>query len=187
MGARARATVRALNALEWWTDRARPARAPRVGTGSIAPSSSVPTVLRVLALGYAAVLLALGAQPSHPERSSVGFLQTVLHLTAEQAAVFRSFVDLAGNVAVFVPLGLLVMAAWRVPLLGLLSGLLVGGACELMQLFEPGRVASVVDVLTNALGGLLGAALVLARARVPRRPAQPDVLEMPTPVLVEQR
>jgi VanZ family protein len=122
-------------------------------------------VLRVLAVGYAAVLLALGTQPSHPERSSVGFLETVLHLTAGQAAAFRAVVDLAGNVAVYLPLGLLVMAAWRIPWLGLASGLLVGGTCELVQLFEPGRVASLTDVLTNTAGGVLGAALVVARTR----------------------
>jgi VanZ family protein len=50
-------------------------------------------------------------------------------------------------------------------MIGLLSGLLVGGACELVQLFEPGRVASVVDLLTNTAGGLLGAALVVAWSR----------------------
>jgi glycopeptide antibiotics resistance protein len=144
-------------------------------------SASVRQVRRVLAVGYAAVLLTLGTQPTHPERSSVGFLQTV-HLTAGQATLFRELVDLAGNVAVFVPLGLLVMAAWRIPVLGLLSGLLVGGACELVQLFEPGRVASLVDVLTNTLGGLLGAALVLISAR--RRAARPvpDELVVREPV-----
>jgi VanZ family protein len=144
-------------------------------------------VLRVLAVGYAAVLLALGTQPSHPERSSVGFLETVLHLSAGQAALFRVLVDLAGNVAVFVPLGLLVMAAWRIPVLGLLSGLLVGGACELVQLFEPGRVASLVDVLTNTAGGLLGAALVLGRARRTAPGRAPAPVAHPGPVLAEQR
>jgi VanZ family protein len=140
-------------------------------------------VLRVLAVGYAAVLLTLGTQPSHPERSSVGFLQTVLHLTAEQAAVFRVLVDLAGNVGVFLPLGLLVMAAWRIPALGMLSGLIVGGACELVQLFEPGRVASLLDVLTNTAGGLLGAALVVGRTRrVPRTLPAPDSRTRPIPV-----
>jgi VanZ family protein len=143
-------------------------------------------VLRVLAVGYAAVLLALGTQPSHPERSSVGFLETVLHLTAGQAALFRAFVDLAGNVAVFVPLGLLVMAAWRIPVLGLLSGLLVGGACELAQLFEPGRVASLVDVLTNTAGGLLGAALILGRARRSAPRPSPAPVVQRAAVLVEQ-
>jgi hypothetical protein len=132
-------------------------------------------VLRILAVGYAAVLLALGTHPSHPERSSVGFLETVLHLTTEQAAAFRAFVDLAGNVAAFVPLGLLVMAAWRIRTLGMLSGLLVGGACELVQLFEPGRVASLVDVATNTAGGALGALLLSAvSGRIRRSRAAAD-------------
>lgn len=118
-------------------------------------------MLRILAVGYAAVLLALGTHPTHPETSSVASVGAVLHVPAAQAAAFRAFADLSGNVAVFVPLGLLVMAAWRVPALGMLSGLIVGGTCELVQLFEPGRVASLVDVATNTAGGVLGAALVV--------------------------
>jgi len=147
-------------------------------------------VLRVPAVGYAAVLLVLGTRPTHPERSSVGFLQTVLHLTADQAAVFRAIVDLAGNVAVFVPLGLLVVAAWRIPMLGMLSGLVVGGTCELVQLFEPGRVASLVDVLTNTAGGLLGAALVVVWGRRAAPRSQPSASAGPIaatrPIPVQQ-
>jgi VanZ family protein len=121
-------------------------------------------VLRIVALGYAALLVTLGVQPSHPERASVGFLTTVLHLTGEQAAAFHAMVDLAGNVAAFVPLGLLVAAAWRSSAAGLLAGLTVSATCELVQLFEPGRVGSLVDVLTNATGAALGAALLARRA-----------------------
>lgn len=120
-------------------------------------------MLRIVAVGYAALLITLGVQPSHPERASVGFLETVLRLTAEQADAFRAVVDLAGNVAVFVPLGLIVAAAWRSPALGLLAGLAVSGGCELVQLFEPGRVSSLVDVLTNTTGAALGAALLARR------------------------
>jgi VanZ family protein len=145
---------------------------------------TVGAVLRLLAAGYAALLLVLGTQPSHPERSSVGFLETVLHLTAGQAAAFRLLVDLAGNVAAYVPLGLLVMAAWRLPWPALASGLLVGGGCELVQLFEPGRVASLTDVLTNTAGGVLGATLLVARSRraVASRPAPLSLATMPVPV-----
>src|SRR4051794_19101573 len=159
MGDEARAIIRPLSAVVPVIGGG-----PRVASGGPVASASVRQVLRILAIGYAAVLLALGTQPSHPERSSVGFLQTVLHLTAGEAAIFRAFVDLAGNVAVTVPLGLLVMTAWRIPAIGMLSGLVVGGACELVQLFEPGRVASLTDVLTNTAGGILGAALVVGPA-----------------------
>lgn len=142
---------------------------------------TVAVVLRLLAAGYATVLLVLGTRPSHPERSSVGFLETVLHLTAGQAAAFRAFVDLAGNVGVYVPLGLLVMAAWRRPWLGMASGLLVGGGCELVQLFEPGRVASLTDVLTNTAGGVLGAALLVAGSRRPVRGRPVSLATVPVP------
>ena len=133
-------------------------------------------MLRIVAVGYAALLITLGVQPSHPEAASVGFLTTVLHLTADQAEGFRAMVDLAGNVAVFVPLGLLVAAAWRSPAVGLLAGLGVSATCELVQLFEPGRVASLVDVLTNATGAALGAALLARRApHEDPRPAAPTL------------
>ena len=160
--------------------------APRVGDGRCRRSATVPDVLRVLAVGYAAVLLALGTQPSHPEASSVGFLQTALHPSSDQAVVFRALVDVVGNVAVFVPLGLLVMAAWRIPALGLVSGLLVGGVCELVQLAEPGRVASLTDVLTNTAGGVLGAVLILGRARRAAAPPRADAAVRAEPALVSQ-
>jgi VanZ family protein len=54
-----------------------------------------------------------------------------------------------------------------------------------VQLFEPGRVASLTDVLTNTAGGVLGAALVVARAR--RRTPEPlAALPVTRPVPVQQ-
>jgi glycopeptide antibiotics resistance protein len=66
------------------------------------------------------------------------------------------------NVVLFLPLGLLVAliiptGRWWILVLGLI---VVSGSIELAQaLFIPGRVASVLDVLANATGGLAGMAV----------------------------
>lgn len=159
-------------------------RGPRVSPEARAARATVGAVLRLLAVGYATVLLVLGTLPTHPERASVRSAEGVLHVATDHLAAFRLLVDLAGNVAVYIPLGLLVAAAWRRPWLGLASGLLVGGGCELVQLFEPGRVASLTDLLTNTAGGILGATLLVARSRrtVQDRPAVVPLVTMPVPV-----
>lgn len=78
--------------------------------------------------------------------------------------------DIAANVLLFVPLGFLY------PLTrsddgdpsvtrAFLLGLLLSASIETVQLFEPQRFTSVIDVLTNAAGAALGAALVRAVVR----------------------
>jgi VanZ family protein len=77
--------------------------------------------------------------------------------------------DIAGNVAAYLPLGFLWVAALRqrllaVPalLLAALIGTLLSFSMEMMQHFLPSRVPSNLDLACNALGALLGA---LAGAR----------------------
>lgn len=70
--------------------------------------------------------------------------------------------EIVGNVALFVPLGIAVR--WRFPRLGILRiGLMAMGlsaAIEVLQaLTGGGRWPDTTDVITNTLGGLLGAGL----------------------------
>lgn len=75
-------------------------------------------------------------------------------------------IDIVGNVAVFVPLGVLVAAVARgrgsrraaaaVAVAALLSGFI-----EIAQRAVPGRVSSLRDWLLNVLGAALGAAAVV--------------------------
>src|SRR4051812_10706812 len=69
--------------------------------------------------------------------------------------------DIVANILLFLPLGFLFPLArpaerepTSVEVLGL--GLLFSGFIESVQIFEPGRYPSLVDVVTNALGAMLG-------------------------------
>ena len=73
--------------------------------------------------------------------------------------------DLALNVFGFVPYGLAVAlwwirlrpsARWVAPIIGLFAGMLVSLGIEWLQVWLPMRDSSVMDVVTNALGALLG-------------------------------
>ena len=80
--------------------------------------------------------------------------------------------DVLANVVLFIPLGFLFQlarrrAGWRSLLQALGFGVLVSTAVEACQLFLPGRDSSVIDVVTNGFGALLGAAAAAyQRARV---------------------
>ena len=72
--------------------------------------------------------------------------------------------DVVVNVAAYVPLGFLVAHAFmaklglrRAVLAAAALALLTSIAMECVQMFMPARIASNVDVLTNGVGGLIGA------------------------------
>jgi len=76
-----------------------------------------------------------------------------------------SWADVVSNVLLFMPWGFL-LAVWLagrgrhylgVQTLALLSGALVSGTVEFVQLFAPGRTPSVVDLVTNTFGSSVGA------------------------------
>lgn len=73
-----------------------------------------------------------------------------------------AIVELVGNVALFAPFGMALR--WRVPSLGVLAvaacALVLSAGVELAQATIGGRWANSTDVITNTLGGALGAMLV---------------------------
>lgn len=75
--------------------------------------------------------------------------------------------ELVGNVMLFVPLGM--AARWRWPSLGLLRvgmlALAISATVEILQgLMGGGRWPESTDVITNTIGGLMGAALAALSA-----------------------
>jgi glycopeptide antibiotics resistance protein len=99
-------------------------------------------------------------------------LRCVLRGCAERAGSLRYLgVDLLGNVAVFVPLGVGLAALLQRPSRGRRASLalcVLGGAClsltiELVQFNMPTRAADSSDLLLNSLGTALGAALWLKK------------------------
>ena len=86
-------------------------------------------------------------------------------------------VDGVLNVVLFVPVGFLVHFVWRrgsrgswLTVTGTLVAAAILSACvETIQMFEPFRYASVVDVVMNTFGAAIGIGLEAALAWKPRR------------------
>jgi glycopeptide antibiotics resistance protein len=101
-------------------------------------------------------------------------LQALLREPANRDVILRYLVtDVLGNVLLFLPLGFVSAGALgeRRAALPRLStavgcGLVLSVAIEAVQLLVPGRATDVDDVIFNALGTLVGAALLLVGERV---------------------
>jgi hypothetical protein len=80
-----------------------------------------------------------------------------------------ALVELVGNVALFVPFGMALR--WRLPSLGVLAvaggALALSAGVELLQATLGGRWANSTDVITNTVGGALGAMIIGARLARP--------------------
>lgn len=91
------------------------------------------------------------------------------------------WIEFLGNVAMFVPLGVLLTLLMRRHWLGVVIALLLSAAAELAQVFIPSREPSLRDVLANVLGAGVGAVLawwvVTWRGRTASRPTpSPDAI-----------
>ena len=100
-----------------------------------------------------------------PAKDTIREVLEALHYAGVPAAVNYSFVEIAANVAMFVPLGavlalLLPRQHWWLAVLiaGSLSGLI-----ELIQLLLlPHRFASFIDIAANTTGALIGVLVIAA-------------------------
>ncbi|MFJ6653886.1 VanZ family protein [Microbacterium sp. NPDC091313] len=110
-----------------------------------------------LVLGvYAAVVVVVLLSPISPE-VAVAWLTALLRDDVGWSAVRQGWVEFALNIALFVPLGLLVTMLFRRVWLGVVTALLLSVAAEAVQEFLPGRLASLRDVLANVVGAAIGA------------------------------
>jgi hypothetical protein len=79
------------------------------------------------------------------------------------------WIEFAGNVLMFVPLGFLLTLLFRHPWYGTILAVVLSAGVELAQIVIPDRQASVRDVVSNGIGALVGAFLawliVLRRER----------------------
>ncbi len=116
---------------------------------------------------YGVALLAIGLWPTHVDRN-VDVLDSPPARWLQDRGISPdgayALIEMSANVALFLPLGVLAMMLF--PRLTwtrtVLTALLVSGLIELLQaLARPGRTANATDVLANALGAAMGAALVL--------------------------
>lgn len=84
-----------------------------------------------------------------------------IHIFLKWGSPKMIFINIWGNIALFFPFGLLLPLLWRhfrSPLPLLVLPVLLSGSIEIMQLFIS-RQPDVDDVLLNALGSDLGAAV----------------------------
>ncbi len=117
------------------------------------------TVAVALLIGHLAAILELTLvmfPGDHPPPNLVPF-RSILHDCRLGGRDF--LVNFAGNLAVFVPLGILLPIARRRPTsVGMMAALAVSLSVgiELAQFLSGRRVADVDDVILNALGAVLG-------------------------------
>ena len=122
----------------------------------------------VLVVYVAALALTTLTPTDEPAGAAAGvrwvpLTQTVAMLQSRTWTV--TLAQIAGNVALFVPLGWLLPMTWAY-LRSPRRIVLVGAACSLLievaQVAIPGRTPAVDDILLNTLGALLGAVMFLA-------------------------
>jgi glycopeptide antibiotics resistance protein len=134
------------------------------------PLLTTATVLYLAAVGW----VTLGPQPTGLVRAS-GLWQLLALFRDHPSLDWISYSDIefTANVAMFGPIGLLLLfllgrGRWWA---ALLAGPLLSLAIETAQLFIPGRVSDVRDLMSNSLGAVLGvvAGLVITWPAAMRR------------------
>lgn len=150
--------------------------AERPGGGGGVPVSISRRVPRVTLTGYILAVLLVTQWPTLPDPNGPGWVRTLLaalHDVGLPAAVDLPLIEALANVAMFVPLGLLLPAATRLrPWTAVPVGAAFSTLIELSQLaFLPHRQPTVQDVVMNTLGAAIGAVVVLTvrRRRAARR------------------
>jgi hypothetical protein len=99
-------------------------------------------------------------------------LEQAWHHMVHQPSMWTTFGDVVGNVVLFVPVGALGWAlvhrwiGWRRTLIVLALGIAFAFVLQVAQLFVPRRDAALSDVVWNALGLLIGMALVAGGSRI---------------------
>jgi glycopeptide antibiotics resistance protein len=134
-------------------------------------------VVGLLTIGYSVVigLMTLGPQPSTP--TTQDWARLVIGFVDRHIAASFDYADLEfiGNIALFFPLGLLLILFlgrgrwWVVVLIG------IAATCgiEFVQHFIPTRVPDVRDLIANSTGALVGVLVGLPFARTRHRDPRP--------------
>lgn len=117
---------------------------------------------RQLLLCFVLLVIYASLYPFDFQPQAVGPFAYVLAPLPRYLTMFDSFVNVLG----YMPLGVLTVLAlhpkWRgmrAVLAALVLGTLLSGSMEALQTYLPSRIASNVDLATNALGALVGGAI----------------------------
>ena len=139
----------------------------------------VLSAITVLYLG-AVAWLTLGPQPIGLVRAAGVFrLLALFQRHTATAWITYPAIEFAANAAMFVPIGvlLLLLAGRRWWWMAVLGGFGLSASIEFAQLFLPGRVSDVRDLVSNSIGALAGVLVALLLTwpeAVRRRAAQPS-------------
>lgn len=135
------------------------------GTSVWAAAARVLVAPYLVALG---LIVWLPAGDAAQVTGAVGWAADTVALWGVPRAAAAVVFEFVANIALFVPFGVLVVAAW--PRLGAWRVVLLGAALsvviELVQLGLPSRVSTVSDVIANSAGAMLGAVMWVTLARV---------------------
>ncbi|MDB5866036.1 MAG: hypothetical protein JWO70_3842 [Betaproteobacteria bacterium] len=125
------------------------------------PRAERGVLARILALAYLVVIAYTSLQPFRGWWIPPEEIRTFLSAPWPR---YITLEDVLVNIAAYVPLGFLLarsgmakLGMRRAVLVAAGLALLTSVAMECIQMFMPARIASNVDVLTNGLGGLIGA------------------------------
>ncbi|MCC4908022.1 VanZ family protein [Microbacterium sp. cx-59] len=132
----------------------------------------IALIVALAVYGLAALVLLISPiGPGEIVAAVTGWVQNDLGWST----VRQGWIEFGANIALFVPLGFLLTGLFRRPWWGFALALVLSIGVELVQILLPARLPSPRDVLANALGAAVGAAIawvVLIRpSRRARRPA----------------
>lgn len=122
---------------------------------------------RIVLVPYAIAVLLLTWLPADEAGKVTGIVAVFARLVALWGVPFEAayaVLEFAANIALFVPLGVLLVAGWRrIPAWTIVAvGAAASTVIELVQLALPSRYSTLSDVIANTLGTAVG--LVIARA-----------------------
>ncbi|TXK16051.1 VanZ family protein [Microbacterium wangchenii] len=124
-------------------------------------------LLLALLVAYVVTLALIAFWPTHVDRDAGPLLAAIERVFPW--ATYRR-IEFSANVALFVPFGMLLTLLMRSWPLALCSGVAASLAIEFVQeVALPGRTASVLDVLANALGTAAGVGIALVARRASRK------------------
>ncbi|NEM90378.1 VanZ family protein [Galbitalea soli] len=131
-------------------------------------------VLALVTLAYLGLVawMTLGPQRVHPHDSLVLAVLHLLRGHAQTAWVTYSGIEFTSNILMFLPIGVFFVllfgrGKWW---LAVLMGVLLTIAIETAQLWIPGRVSDIRDIIANSSGSTIGVlvALVLTAGKARR-------------------
>jgi glycopeptide antibiotics resistance protein len=141
------------------------------------------TVIRVLTAAYVLVIAAMTLGPQPSDATTNSWAEAVIAIVDRNLLASFDYSDLEflGNIALFLPLGLLLILMlgrgrwWVVVLIG------VAATCgiEFAQHYIPNRVPDVRDLIANSAGAIAGILLGLPFAKIRRGEPTPTTGSQP--------